>query len=59
MSDAILARVYGQEDLDVMADEASVPVISGLSDLYHPLQILADFLTLQVMVPQALCFHIS
>ncbi|MRB67696.1 ornithine carbamoyltransferase, partial [Bacillus thuringiensis] len=24
-----------------------VPIISGLSDMYHPLQILADFLTLQ------------
>ncbi|XP_076444799.1 ornithine transcarbamylase, mitochondrial-like [Babylonia areolata] len=47
MSDLILARVYGQEDLTVLADEASVPVISGLSDMYHPLQTLADFLTLQ------------
>uniref|UniRef100_A0A8D3CFM3 ornithine carbamoyltransferase n=1 Tax=Scophthalmus maximus TaxID=52904 RepID=A0A8D3CFM3_SCOMX len=26
---------------------ASVPIINGLSDLYHPIQILADFLTLQ------------
>ncbi|XP_070190779.1 ornithine transcarbamylase, mitochondrial-like isoform X2 [Littorina saxatilis] len=47
MSDLILARVYGQQDLDILADEANVPVISGLSDLYHPLQILADFMTLQ------------
>nr|KAG5696812.1 hypothetical protein BaRGS_012835 [Batillaria attramentaria] len=47
MSDAILARVYSQRDLDVMADEATVPVISGLSDVYHPLQVLADFQTLQ------------
>ncbi|KAL8568819.1 hypothetical protein ACOMHN_035582 [Nucella lapillus] len=47
MSDVILARVQHQEDLTVMADEASVPVISGLSDVYHPLQTLADFLTLQ------------
>ena len=48
MSDVILARVFGQKDLEMMADEASVPVISGLSDQYHPLQILADFMTLQV-----------
>lgn len=47
MSDAILARVYDQKDLEIMADEASIPVISGLSDMYHPLQILADFMTLQ------------
>ena len=47
-----MARVYGQEILDELAEEASVPVISGLSDTYHPLQILADFLTVEV------CFQI-
>ncbi len=46
--DLILARVYGQEILDELAHEASVPIISGLSDTYHPLQILADLLTLEV-----------
>ena len=49
MADIILARVYGQDFLDELANEASIPVISGLSDLLHPLQILADFMTLQVM----------
>ncbi|XP_025099322.1 ornithine carbamoyltransferase, mitochondrial-like isoform X2 [Pomacea canaliculata] len=47
MSDVILARVFDQEDLEILADEAKIPVISGLSDLYHPLQILADLITLQ------------
>ncbi|KAM7339370.1 hypothetical protein ACRRTK_002854 [Alexandromys fortis] len=47
MTDAVLARVYKQSDLDVLAEAASVPVVNGLSDLYHPVQILADFLTLQ------------
>ena len=46
--DLILARVFGQEILDELSLEASIPVISGLSDLYHPLQTLADLLTLQV-----------
>lgn len=50
MSDVILARVFDQEDLEILADEAKIPVISGLSDLYHPLQILADLITLQVTV---------
>ncbi|XP_074652255.1 ornithine transcarbamylase, mitochondrial-like [Tubulanus polymorphus] len=45
--DCILARVFGQADLDELASEGSVPIISGLSDRYHPLQILADFQTLQ------------
>ena len=48
--DLILARVYGQEILDELSVEASVPVISGLSDTYHPLQILADFQTLEVFI---------
>ncbi|XP_043928243.1 ornithine transcarbamylase, mitochondrial-like [Protopterus annectens] len=47
MTDVILARIYSQSDLDQLAKEASVPVISGLSDIYHPIQILADYLTLQ------------
>lgn len=48
MTDAVLARVYKQSDLDMLAKEASIPVVNGLSDLYHPIQILADYLTLQV-----------
>ncbi|CAG5123636.1 unnamed protein product, partial [Candidula unifasciata] len=47
MADIILARVYGQDILDELAKESQVPVVSGLSDLLHPLQILADLLTLQ------------
>ncbi|KAG8450539.1 hypothetical protein GDO86_002984 [Hymenochirus boettgeri] len=47
MTDAVLARVYHQADLDLLAKEASVPIVNGLSDLYHPIQILADYLTLQ------------
>uniref|UniRef100_A0A8D0GMP3 ornithine carbamoyltransferase n=1 Tax=Sphenodon punctatus TaxID=8508 RepID=A0A8D0GMP3_SPHPU len=47
MTDAVLARVYKQSDLDQLAKEASVPIINGLSDLYHPIQILADYLTIQ------------
>ncbi|KAM9041369.1 ornithine transcarbamylase, mitochondrial isoform 2-T2 [Megaptera novaeangliae] len=51
MTDAVLARVYKQSDLDILAKEASIPIINGLSDLYHPIQILADYLTLQGYEP--------
>lgn len=44
--DAIMARVFSHSDLLELADNASVPVINGLSDKYHPCQILADLLTL-------------
>lgn len=43
---AIMARVYHHNDLIELADAAKVPVINGLSDLYHPCQILADLLTI-------------
>ena len=44
--DAIMARVYSHDDLVVLAENADVPVVNGLSDKHHPCQILADLLTL-------------
>ncbi|MEW5840639.1 ornithine carbamoyltransferase [Nitrososphaera sp.] len=45
--DCIMARVYDHADVVKLAAHASVPVINGLSDAYHPCQILADLLTVQ------------
>jgi ornithine carbamoyltransferase len=45
--DAILIRTFRHELVQALADAASVPVINGLTDLYHPCQTLADLLTLQ------------
>ncbi|KAM3607945.1 uncharacterized protein V6R79_016712 [Siganus canaliculatus] len=47
LCDIVLARVYSHSTLEELHKEASIPIINGLSDLYHPIQILADFLTLQ------------
>uniref|UniRef100_A0A3Q3KY65 ornithine carbamoyltransferase n=1 Tax=Labrus bergylta TaxID=56723 RepID=A0A3Q3KY65_9LABR len=47
LCDIVLARVYGHSTLEELDKEASIPIINGLSDLYHPIQILADYLTLQ------------
>jgi ornithine carbamoyltransferase len=44
---AVMARVYKHGTVEKLASSASVPVINGLSDLYHPVQILADLLTIQ------------
>ena len=44
--DAIAARVYSHRSLEEMAAYASVPVINMLSDEEHPLQALADALTI-------------
>lgn len=43
----ILARVYSHNDITELSKYATVPVINALSDLHHPLQTLADLLTLQ------------
>jgi ornithine carbamoyltransferase len=45
--DCIVARVYCHADIERLAKYASVPVINGLSDTFHPCQILADLLTIQ------------
>ena len=47
MFDAIEYRGYGQEIVEELAKYASVPVFNGLTDEFHPTQILADFLTLR------------
>ncbi|MDR0666022.1 MAG: ornithine carbamoyltransferase, partial [Campylobacteraceae bacterium] len=46
MVDMVMIRTFGQERLEEFAKYSSVPLISGLSDKYHPMQILADYLTI-------------
>ncbi len=43
----VMARVNSHGDLVRLAKASQVPVVNGLSDLYHPVQILADLLTLK------------
>lgn len=44
--DLIAARVYRHEDLEELARYSTVPVVNLLSDKYHPLQSLADYMTI-------------
>ncbi|MBL7159399.1 ornithine carbamoyltransferase [Candidatus Microgenomates bacterium] len=46
MADFIMARTFKHESIEELASGSSVPVINALSDLEHPCQILADFLTI-------------
>ncbi|HEY6148239.1 MAG TPA: ornithine carbamoyltransferase [Thermoanaerobaculia bacterium] len=46
-TDGIMARTYAQATVEGLALNASVPVINGLSDLLHPCQALADYLTVR------------
>ena len=47
MFDGIEYRGYGQEIVEELAQYAGVPVWNGLTNEFHPTQILADFLTIQ------------
>ncbi len=44
---AIVWRTYGQDGLEEMAKDTTVPVINALSDDFHPCQLLADLFTIQ------------
>ncbi|MCK4576932.1 ornithine carbamoyltransferase, partial [candidate division WOR-3 bacterium] len=44
--DCIMARTFEHSTVTELAKNASIPVINALSDLEHPCQILADFLTI-------------
>src|SRR3989344_3546752 len=45
--DAIMARLYEHEAIETFADHSRVPVINGLTNMFHPCQILGDFLTIK------------
>ncbi len=43
----IMIRTFGHTQAEELARDSKVPVINGLTDLYHPCQILADLLTIR------------
>ena len=45
MVDAVVIRNDNHEELKLFSENSSVPVINGLTDLFHPCQILADLMT--------------
>ena len=47
MFDGIEYRGFGQERVELLAKYAGVPVWNGLTNEYHPTQVLADLLTIQ------------
>ncbi|HHZ14178.1 MAG TPA: ornithine carbamoyltransferase [Clostridiales bacterium] len=44
--DGIMIRTYAQEDVEELARYSTIPVINGLTDMFHPCQILADLMTI-------------
>jgi len=47
MFDGILFRGFSQRTVDLLAQHAGVPVWNGLTDAFHPTQVLADLMTMQ------------
>jgi len=45
--DALIIRTFAQSDVDELGANASIPVINGLTDLDHPTQLLADWVTIR------------
>lgn len=45
--DCIMIRTYEQEEVELLAKHATVPVINGLSNQFHPCQVLADLMTIR------------
>jgi ornithine carbamoyltransferase len=53
MTACMVARVNGHNEVAELAKHSSVPVINALSDAYHPLQTIADFLTIHEAFPSS------
>jgi len=50
----VVYRTFGHERLDALARYSTIPVINGLSDQVHPIQLLADMMTIRENVGPAL-----
>ncbi|HOI83178.1 MAG TPA: ornithine carbamoyltransferase, partial [Campylobacterales bacterium] len=46
MCDMVMIRTYEQEKIEEFARYSKVPLINGLTDLYHPVQLMADYMTM-------------
>lgn len=45
--DAMIIRTFAQGDVDALGAHASIPIINGLTDIDHPTQLLADWVTIR------------
>ena len=43
----VIIRTYAHKDIETFANNASIPVINGLTDLAHPCQVLTDIFTIE------------
>ena len=51
---AVVYRTFGHDRLETLAQTATIPVVNGLSDRFHPCQLLADLMTIRESVDHPL-----
>lgn len=57
--DVVMARVYEHSTVESLAQNATIPVINGLSNSYHPCQILADLMTIREKIGKLDGLHMA
>jgi len=45
--DAVVIRTFSHSTVEIFAEEGNIPVINGLTDIYHPCQVLSDIFTIK------------
>ena len=53
--DAVVIRTFSHSMVEIFAEKGSIPVINGLTDMYHPCQVLSDLFTIKeagLMTPE-------
>ena len=50
--DGVMIRTYEQKEVEDLAASASIPIINGLTDDFHPCQVLADLMTIREVKSQ-------
>jgi ornithine carbamoyltransferase len=45
--DAVMIRTFHQQDVDDLAEAATIPIVNGLTDSFHPCQAIADMQTVK------------
>ena len=57
--EGIMARVYLHSTLEDLARHSRVPVVNGLSDYLHPVQLLADYQAIEESFPDTRGLHVA
>ncbi|MBW2391989.1 MAG: ornithine carbamoyltransferase [Deltaproteobacteria bacterium] len=57
--DGLVVRTHDDDNLQELARHAEIPIINGLTDLYHPCQVLGDILTIRERKSDLRALHVA